>query len=68
MLVLSRKLGESITVGDNIKITVVAIERGKIRLGISAPDNVTIMREELIQRFEGYTTPDQAAKTPVHVG
>ena len=37
MLVLSRKLGEKIYIGDNICITVVDIDRGKIRLGIEAP-------------------------------
>jgi len=37
MLVLSRKLGEKICIGENISITVVDIDRGKIRLGIDAP-------------------------------
>ena len=48
MLVLSRKLGEKIFIGDNICITVVDIDRGKIRLGIEAPRNVPIYRQELL--------------------
>lgn len=48
MLVLSRKLGEKIYISDNICITVVDIDRGKIRLGIEAPRNVPIFRQELI--------------------
>lgn len=48
MLVLSRKLGEKICIGDNICITVVDIDRGKIRLGIDAPRNVPIFRQELL--------------------
>ena len=48
MLVLSRKLGEKIYIGDNICITVVDIDRGKIRLGIEAPRNVPIYRHELL--------------------
>ena len=48
MLVLSRKLGEVISIGDDITITVVDIDRGKIRLGIEAPRNVPIWREELL--------------------
>jgi carbon storage regulator len=48
MLVLSRKLGEKIYVGDNICITVVDIDRGKIRLGIEAPRDVPIYRQELL--------------------
>lgn len=49
MLVLSRKLGEKIHIGDNIVITVVNIERGKIRLGIDAPRDVPVYRQELLQ-------------------
>lgn len=48
MLVLSRKLGEKIRIGDNICITVVDVERGKIRLGIEAPRDVPIFRQELL--------------------
>ena len=48
MLVLSRKLGEKIFIGDNICITVVDIDRGKIRLGIEAPRDVSIYRQELL--------------------
>jgi carbon storage regulator len=48
MLVLSRKLGEKIFIGDNICITVVDIDRGKIRLGIEAPRDVAIYRQELL--------------------
>ncbi len=48
MLVLSRKLGEKIYIGDSICITVVDIDRGKIRLGIEAPRDVAIYRHELL--------------------
>jgi carbon storage regulator len=48
MLVLSRKLGEKIYIGENICITVVDIDRGKIRLGIEAPRDVPIYRQELL--------------------
>lgn len=48
MLVLSRKLGEKIHIGNDIVVTVVDIDRGKIRLGIDAPREVEIMRAELL--------------------
>ena len=48
MLVLSRKLGEKIYIGENVCITVVDIDRGKIRLGIEAPRDVPIYRQELL--------------------
>jgi carbon storage regulator len=52
MLVLSRKLGEKIYISDNICITVVDIDRGKIRLGIEAPREVPIFRKELLTKAE----------------
>jgi carbon storage regulator len=59
MLVLSRKLGEKIYISENICITVVDIDRGKIRLGIEAPREVPIFRQELLQ-----DKADKAAGTP----
>jgi carbon storage regulator len=47
MLVLSRKLDESIVIGNNIRITVVGIRGGQVRIGIEAPPSVKVFREEL---------------------
>ena len=47
MLVLSRKVGERIVIGDTVVVQVLAVRRGQIRLGISAPVSVSIRREEL---------------------
>jgi len=47
MLVLSRKLGEKIVIGDNIVITVVKIDRNQIRIGIEAPQDIPVYREEI---------------------
>jgi carbon storage regulator len=47
MLVLSRKQSERIFIGDNIVITVVDIDKGKVRLGIECPRNIAIYREEI---------------------
>lgn len=56
MLVLSRKQGEKIIINENISITVVEIDRGKIRLGIEAPRDVPIFRQELL------TNPEKSAR------
>ena len=48
MLVLSRKIGERICIGDDVVVTVIQIERNKIRLGIEAPPSVPIWRTELL--------------------
>jgi carbon storage regulator len=48
MLVLSRKLLEGIVIGSDIKITIVKVERNHVRLGIEAPADVVVVREELL--------------------
>ena len=53
MLVLSRKLGERIVIGENIVVTVVSVSGDRIRLGVSAPAGVPIHREEIFRRYEG---------------
>jgi carbon storage regulator len=58
MLVLSRKLGEKIYISDNICITIVDIDRGKIRLGIEAPRDVPIFRQELLTDRKDATPPN----------
>jgi carbon storage regulator len=63
MLVLSRKLGEKIFIGDNICITVVDIDRGKIRLGIEAPRDVPIYRQELFPHGQETPAPTGTAAT-----
>lgn len=50
MLVLSRRPGEQIIIDGNIVVTVVGIYRGKVRIGIAAPDKVPIMREEMFRK------------------
>ncbi|MDG0978428.1 MAG: carbon storage regulator CsrA [Halieaceae bacterium] len=47
MLILTRKVGESITIGEDVTITVVASKGGQVRIGIDAPKNVSITRAEL---------------------
>jgi carbon storage regulator len=47
MLVLSRKIGERLVIGEGVVVQVLAVRRGQIRLGISAPPSVHIRREEL---------------------
>lgn len=50
MLILSRKVGERIQIGDGITVEVTAIRGGQVRLGIAAPDDAKILRGELERR------------------
>lgn len=47
MLVLSRKPGEEIVIGNDIRVTVVEVKGGRVKIGIQAPNDVTIFRSEL---------------------
>lgn len=49
MLVLARKMDESITIGDDIVVKVISVEKGMVKLGIDAPKNVSIVRNELLE-------------------
>ncbi len=62
MLVLSRKEGEGIYLNDNIKITVVEINRNQIKLGIDAPRDVSIVRDEIMDRVK-FENRDSLAST-----
>lgn len=52
MLVLSRKRDDAIRIGDDIRITIVKIERNCVRIGIEAPNSTPIVREELLLDVE----------------
>lgn len=49
MLVLARKLEESIIIGDNVTIKIISIEKGVVKIGIDAPRDISIVRKELLE-------------------
>jgi carbon storage regulator len=65
MLVLSRKLNETIIIGEDIRITVVGTGGNHVRLGIEAPGDVKVMREELLFRDEPRTRNPVAKRHPL---
>ena len=52
MLILSRKMGESIHVGDSVIVTVLGVSRGQVKIGIEAPRELIVHREEIYQRIQ----------------
>jgi len=52
MLILTRRVQESIIIGDDIKITICGIDRGQVKLGIDAPKEVEVHREEIYHRIQ----------------
>ena len=68
MLVLSRKLNEKIVIDGNIEVTIVKIDRNTVRVGISAPRDVAVMRSELVpegRQPQPAGRPFQAAESVV---
>ena len=59
MLILTRKEGESLRLGDDITVTVVSVKGGHVRIGINAPKDVAVHREEIFQKIsEGAPSKD----------
>ncbi len=52
MLILTRKVNESLKVGDDVTVTVLGIKGGQIRIGISAPLDVAVHRQEVFERIQ----------------
>lgn len=53
MLVLGRKVGETIQIGDDIRLVIVDLRGGQVRLGFDAPREVPIRRSEIVHRYRG---------------
>ena len=56
MLILTRRISESIMIGDDVKITVLGVKGNQVRLGIDAPKDVSVHREEIFLRIQAETT------------
>ena len=65
MLVLTRRVDESISIGDHIQVTVLAVEGDRVKLGISAPREITILRQEVFEAIQAQNRlQEKLASTP----
>ena len=52
MLILTRRVGESLMIGDDVTITVLGVKGNQVRIGVNAPKEVAVHREEILNRIE----------------
>jgi len=58
MLILTRRINEALRIGDNVSVTVLEIKGNQVRLGVNAPKDVPVHREEIYQRIQEGVTPE----------
>jgi carbon storage regulator len=60
MLILTRRVGESVVIGDDVAVTVLGVKGNQVRIGVTAPKDVTVHRQEIYERIKKEETGEPA--------
>lgn len=63
MLILTRRVGETLMINDNITVTVLGVKGSQVRIGINAPSDVSVHREEIYQRIQAEKASNESENT-----
>jgi carbon storage regulator len=58
MLILTRRVGETVMIGNNVTVTVLGVKGNQVRVGVNAPKDVAVHREEIFERIKREQDPD----------
>lgn len=61
MLILTRRVGETLMVGDEVTVTVLGVKGNQVRIGVNAPKDVSVHREEIYLRIQQESEPNEAS-------
>jgi len=64
MLILTRRVGESLMIGDDVTITVLGVKGNQVRIGVKAPKEVAVHREEILNRIEEASAEKESVSEP----
>jgi len=64
MLILTRRIGETLNIGDDVQVTVLGIKGNQVRIGINAPKDIPVHREEIYERIKQEQAGKQDSDTP----
>jgi len=64
MLILTRRVGETVMIGDDVTITVLGVKGNQVRVGINAPKHVAVHREEIYERIKREQQSDEVSEKP----